>query len=258
MNGIGSNYLMALAQATLLACPFNLYFSANQRRINMKTCTECHTSKDESCFTKTKRNISGLGAKCKTCKKVYHKEYYKNNKDKLDVISKEYYVKNKDAISAHSKVFNKLHKEEIAKNKRIYYLENRDTFLENRRIYRSNNRQSINKKQSEYFKTPLGRATHSVSRNRRRSRSKNTKKDQQKIKVWLKKVYRKKKFKCYYCEKSFPKKMLHIDHIVPLAKEGKNIVENLCTSCCSCNLSKNAKSVKEFSENSMAQMLLII
>lgn len=60
---------------------------------------------------------------------------------------------------------------------------------------------------------------------------------------WIRTVRSRRTFVCYYCQQRKPISVLHIDHIVALASGGEHSVKNLCTSCASCNCSKQAKSV---------------
>lgn len=46
-------------------------------------------------------------------------------------------------------------------------------------------------------------------------------------------------FTCQYCGKQPPDTVLHMDHIKPVSKGGKNTVLNLVTSCVDCNLGKS-------------------
>lgn len=41
--------------------------------------------------------------------------------------------------------------------------------------------------------------------------------------------------KCYYCRKQFPVSELTMDHLIPLARGGKSVKENLVPSCKECN-----------------------
>jgi 5-methylcytosine-specific restriction endonuclease McrA len=51
---------------------------------------------------------------------------------------------------------------------------------------------------------------------------------------------------CYYCGRKISGRKAHIDHIRAVSRGGNHAVENLCASCPSCNLSKNAKSLSEW------------
>lgn len=56
----------------------------------MKKCSQCGEVKENSCFNKSTKTISGLSSECKSCKKKYprnkeyHKEYYKKNKEAIN------------------------------------------------------------------------------------------------------------------------------------------------------------------------------
>lgn len=50
-------------------------------------------------------------------------------------------------------------------------------------------------------------------------------------------------FKCKYCGKSAEETVLEIDHIVPVSKGGKSILDNLITLCIDCNRGKGDRSI---------------
>ena len=52
-------------------------------------------------------------------------------------------------------------------------------------------------------------------------------------------VLKRDSFTCQYCGKMPPDTTLHIDHIKPVSKDGKNTMLNLVTSCIDCNLGKS-------------------
>lgn len=51
--------------------------------------------------------------------------------------------------------------------------------------------------------------------------------------------------KCYYCERPFSKAELTMDHLVPLARGGKSIKNNLVSACKKCNFDKKHKTLVE-------------
>lgn len=57
-------------------------------------------------------------------------------------------------------------------------------------------------------------------------------------------VFKRDGFVCQYCGACPPKAVLHVDHIVPVAKGGGNEDTNLVTACDHCNLGKAASSLK--------------
>ena len=61
-------------------------------------------------------------------------------------------------------------------------------------------------------------------------------------------VLKRDKFTCQYCGKQSPSVILHLDHIKPVSKGGKNSLLNLVTSCVDCNLGKGARELSDESE----------
>jgi len=53
-------------------------------------------------------------------------------------------------------------------------------------------------------------------------------------------IFKRDGFKCMYCGNHPPQVLLHVDHIDPVSKGGKNDPDNLITACEPCNLGKSA------------------
>lgn len=56
-------------------------------------------------------------------------------------------------------------------------------------------------------------------------------------------VFKRDGFICQYCGAHPPKVLLHVDHILAVAKGGTNDEDNLITACEPCNLGKGARSL---------------
>lgn len=54
-------------------------------------------------------------------------------------------------------------------------------------------------------------------------------------------IFKRDQFLCQYCGAHPPDVILHVDHIMPVAKGGQNEECNLITSCSECNLGKGAR-----------------
>lgn len=63
-------------------------------------------------------------------------------------------------------------------------------------------------------------------------------------------VFKRDGFTCQYCGRKAPDVILHVDHIAPVAKGGKNDLLNLVTSCADCNHGKGAR---ELSDDSVVE-----
>lgn len=58
-------------------------------------------------------------------------------------------------------------------------------------------------------------------------------------------VLKRDSFKCQYCGAEAPGVLLHVDHIHPKSKGGKNDLTNLLTSCAPCNMGKGARTLDD-------------
>ena len=62
----------------------------------------------------------------------------------------------------------------------------------------------------------------------------------EKIKLWGN--------RCYLCSESLIDKKVHIEHRIPISRGGSNWIANIAPACAPCNMSKHAKTEKEFRE----------
>lgn len=62
-------------------------------------------------------------------------------------------------------------------------------------------------------------------------------------------VFKRDGFVCQYCGAHPPATILHVDHILAVAEGGKNNIDNLVTSCVSCNLGKGARSLQSIPQS---------
>lgn len=57
-------------------------------------------------------------------------------------------------------------------------------------------------------------------------------------------VFERDGYLCQYCR--VPGKRLECDHVVPVSRKGRTVIENLITACFTCNRCKGSKLVEEF------------
>jgi CRISPR/Cas system Type II protein with McrA/HNH and RuvC-like nuclease domain len=62
-------------------------------------------------------------------------------------------------------------------------------------------------------------------------------------------IFKRDQFTCQYCGSHPPSVILHIDHIIPVKSNGDNSIDNLITSCSSCNLGKSANSLNDIPQS---------
>lgn len=58
-------------------------------------------------------------------------------------------------------------------------------------------------------------------------------------------VFKRDGFECQYCGAHPPSVILHVDHIHPVAKGGKNDMDNLITACEACNQGKSDRELSD-------------
>lgn len=177
-----------------------------------KTCRICNVAKEASLefFHKQKGKKEYLRSSCKTCINLASKVYYESNKEKITKRIGIYQKKNKDYLSAYNKKWKLEHPEKTAFIKKKWGNKNVDKILAINRNYRAR------KSKAEGSHTAEDVA----------------------------KIISKQNKLCFWCDTELEK--IHIDHIIPLVKGGRNDESNLVASCPSCNCSKGSKLPEEF------------
>jgi 5-methylcytosine-specific restriction endonuclease McrA len=177
-----------------------------------KTCITCNTAKQASLefFHKQKGKEESLRSSCKKCINLASRDYYESNKEKITKRIGLYQKKNKDYLVAYNKKWK---------------LENPERTIATHKKYTDKN---VNK-------------VLAINRNYRARKVKaegsHTAEDVAKIVAKQNKL-------CFWCNAELEK--IHIDHIIPLCKGGKNDASNLVASCPSCNCTKGSKLPEEF------------
>lgn len=208
----------------------------------MKICRICNLEKELFNFCKNKNSKDKLSVQCKDCAK----KYQQNNKQKYNSCNKEYRrlyrLENKIRINFLRSKNRKLHSKIINENARVDYLINKNKIREYQRKFYQKNKSYFSAKNKNYR---INNLEYILLRNRARkvllknfSTIKQIKIDQLLINN---------NHKCLYCGIKVEKRVnLHLDHKIPLSKNGNHTIDNIAISCASCNLRKGTKSVKEF------------
>lgn len=97
---------------------------------NMKTCIKCNIEKPLSEYYVSKRNVSGLEGKCKSCKNLYRKEYYQKNKQKELSKNAEWKANNLER-------YKQIHKEHYVANKERHNYLMQQHYYANKGMYRA-------------------------------------------------------------------------------------------------------------------------
>lgn len=190
----------------------------------IKTCNKCGRELPLTEYHKRKEGKGGVQAKCRSCCKEYHSNFYKANKDRFVERQKHYNEENKEKIAERQKRYYEKNKDKIIERHKQYQAANKDKYKEwskqweaenpeKRRIYWQ--RREARKKNLPFTLTP----------------------DQWET---IKKEF---DSKCAYCGK---KGTLGQEHFIPLTKGGEYAHSNIIPACGSCNSSKRDKDFFEW------------
>jgi len=212
-----------------------------EKRINLKKCPPknglkicalCHEEKSLEVFWKNNFYSDGYNDRCKECEKIR----YKNNHSEV-----EFQVCNK---CEENKSVDNYHNDSSRKNGKYVYCKScvkksLDVNARNKRQrewYRRNRKEIIEK--SKQWANDNKEKRRHISREYRARRIGWIGDEHIEYDKWLD-LCKKYNNKCLRCGKSSDN--LTQDHIVPLSKGGRHIIENIQPLCFSCNSSKNAK-----------------
>ena len=113
----------------------------------MKICNKCKEGKDILLFPKS-------GAVCKNCKYEYHKEYTKQNREKIRdytiEYSKSYRLENKDIIKEKSIKYREENKDRIKEYSKSYLTKNKERRKDYNAKYREENKEVIKQRNDKW------------------------------------------------------------------------------------------------------------
>lgn len=174
-----------------------------------RKCSFCEQYKSINDFYRNKSNKDGYASMCKDCCKNSSKKWYGNNKE--------------------------VHRERVYN----WRTNNPEKTKEIDKRYRENNPDKLRIKYEKRRKdNPIQALLYKWTR---RARKKNvggviTKKEWEDLKSCH-------SYKCLCCGKYEPEIKLSLDHVIPLALGGSNVIENAQPLCIKCNNIKNAKTI---------------
>lgn len=108
----------------------------------MKICSRCKIEKKFNDFSKCKNKKDGLNIYCKVCLKEFYKQYYSDNKDKIN-------KKNNKWRETNKQYFKQYHIKYDAE----YRINNKDKISQQYKQYRKHNKDKINQRKNNCYKT---------------------------------------------------------------------------------------------------------
>jgi len=106
-------------------------------------CSKCKEIKSTDLFGKHKNTKTGFQSMCKICTKGYNKQFYIENKERIDEHQKKYQEKNKEKNKEKIKEHNKRYRKENKEKIKQYQKENKEKLNEQVKQYHSNIREKL-------------------------------------------------------------------------------------------------------------------
>jgi len=195
------------------------YRSANKARI---------AERERKYRTANKEKIASDRAKNKARMTDYHRAYYAANKAKVDERIRSYRAANPEKARRASIAWSIANPEKRLKAARARRAANPKKARDATRAWGIANPEKV-------------RASAALRRARKRAAAVGNRADNAAVRAFYREVAKAERLACFWCKKSVPKDLRHVDHIIPLARGGSHTRENLCCACKRCNLTKGAK-----------------
>ena len=201
-----------------------------------KPCSACGTVKLLDDFHKDKTKKDGRTSTCKICARERTRKWTKANPEQARTTVKACWLKNKDSYKKQQAEYRDENHDKIQEGKRRYYQVNKEKIY----ILTRNWKKANKAKESEYHKKwkRNNKDTVLAGDMRRRARRRNAPVIEN---VSRMAVYERDNGICYLCDKPVALEDLHIDHVIPLSRNGEHSYRNMKTAHAECNLRKGTK-----------------
>lgn len=238
------DFMLELPRHTVTYCQYNNPL-VQELIFNMKTkkCPKCGETKNIDEFYKNKTRKDGFSSWCKKCDNKNHKNYTENNKELLKNYGGEYYDNNIEKKRLQKRKSYQKNKENILQKAKKHRLKNIEKYETRNKEYYEKNKQEINKKHKIYYLN--NKDLFKIKARNRKYKIKNIS-DGTVTKKKLDKMYELQNHKCAYCDCDLDKNGKHLDHIIPISRDGLHIINNVHWVCPKCNLSKGNKLEEEW------------
>lgn len=173
------------------------------------------------------------------------RRYREKNREKLAEYNKQYYEKHREKMSAINRQWYEANRESELERLRRDYQENRERYDERSKLWRRDNPEKANEIARRWkSKNPDAVKRYNKTKKAKR-RAAILASGEHFTQADLLEMYESQGGRCAYCECELNGDY-HPDHMQPLSRGGSNGPENIAITCPPCNISKHAKTVEEF------------
>jgi 5-methylcytosine-specific restriction endonuclease McrA len=218
-----------------------------------KKCARCGKIKPFWDYYKYSRNKDGLHSYCKQCNSEYEKQRYKEKTSTVKAANKRWAQANPEKCRERVKRYSATHPEKKREYRekhlererethQVWYRDNKDKVKERTRQYREGNKERLQAAANQWRKDHP--ENYKATTHKRLSRIKGSG-GVITAKEW-RELCEKYGNKCLCCGRDDVK--LTLDHVIPIAMGGLNVISNAQPLCQSCN-SKKWKNHIDYREN---------
>lgn len=176
-------------------------------------------------------------------RRAKYPEEYQKRKEEIKARAKQWRLDNMERAKENDKRKHHAKRDAELVRMKIRYAKNREADIERKRKdYRDNAEENRAKQRSRYAENKDYFKPYIKARKARIRSSEGSLTAKQ-----VKKMLLDQKGKCIYC-KSDISKNYHVDHIVPISKNGSSFIENIQLLCPTCNLRKCAKMPEDYAK----------
>lgn len=195
-----------------------------------RACSVCKIGKVESQFYQRKTGSKYPFYQCIECKRK---------------LALEYRIKNTEMLREKQNIYASLHREQERIRARDWAIKNPDKVSAMHKAWANNNPGAHAMYAKKYRTTPASKEIQRAAVRNRRARVRGAEGCHTKIDIL--RIGLLQGWQCVYCRVKI-KTGYHADHIIPIAKGGRNDWHNIQLLCASCNMKKNAKWPHEFAQ----------
>lgn len=219
--------------------------------IPQHTCNKCGNSypRTSEYWYNRARSKDGLGYICKSCAKAKAKQWIVDNPDRVKARNKRYYQENAERMRAKTKKWYQENTERARATIKNHYQENKESYRASNRKWVTTNPERAKEIQQSFNERRPDRRREIARQYNKRNPEKMR---QIRHKRWaiehsaeghftaadITQLYEEQCGRCAYCGITLHGEY-HVDHIIPLSRNGTNWPDNLALACQLCNLSKN-------------------
>ena len=216
-------------------------------------------------FHRHKQRADGLYSWCKPCANEGRKRYYLRNKAKVIERQRDYDQHHLDEKHERNRQWREINKAKVRQNYQEYRQQNRDKLIDYMRNYYQTNRDRLNKQSRKYYRRTRPLRLRYAKNYRQENREQRailmrayyrSNRERmllhQRVRGMKKRAgpgvsigdieaqYSAQQGHCYWCSCQLDG-TYHVDHVIPLARNGAHASSNIVISCPFCNMSKGSR-----------------